>query len=93
MADARRGIDHLVLTVRDLDCCEAFFRAVGFALTPRAHHPFGTSNNLAIFKDNFLELLAVTEPDKIPAQTDDRYSLGAHSVAFLERRSSQVGIV
>ena len=50
-----RGLDHLVLTVRDLDAAEARFRALGFTLTPRAHHPFGTSNNLAIF-DGLVEL-------------------------------------
>jgi len=80
-----RGLDHLVLTVRDLDATEARYRALGFNLTPRAHHPFGTSNNLAIFDGNFLELLGVSAPEKIPDPEPGRYSFGGRTVAFLER--------
>lgn len=80
-----RGLDHLVLTVRDLDAAEARFRAMGFTLTPRAHHPFGTSNNLAIFDGNFLELLGVSAPEKIPAHEADRFSFGQHTLEFLRQ--------
>jgi hypothetical protein len=80
-----RGLDHLVLTVRDLDAAEARFRALGFTLTPRAHHPFGTSNNLAIFDGNFLELLGVSDPAKIPGHEAGRFSFGQHTVEFLKR--------
>jgi catechol 2,3-dioxygenase-like lactoylglutathione lyase family enzyme len=80
-----RGLDHLVLTVRDLDAAEARYRALGFTLTPRAHHPFGTSNNLAIFDGNFLELLGVSAPEKIPAHEPGRFSFGQHTAAFLQR--------
>lgn len=80
-----RGLDHLVLAVRDLDAIEARYRALGFTLTPRAHHPFGTSNNLAIFDGNFLELLGVSAPAKIPEHEAGRFSLGRHTASFLER--------
>ena len=80
-----RGLDHLVLTVRDLDAAEARFRALGFTMTPRAQHPFGTSNNLAIFDGNFLELLGVSAPEKIPEHEDGRFSFGQHALEFLER--------
>lgn len=80
-----RGLDHLVLTARDLDAAEARFRALGFTLTPRAHHPFGTSNHLAIFEGNFLELLGVSAPEKIPDHEAGRYSFGQHTVEFLKR--------
>ena len=48
MAMPARGLDHLVLAVRDLDRAADFFTGLGFTLTPRAEHPFGTSNHLAI---------------------------------------------
>lgn len=80
-----RGLDHLVLTVRDLEAAEARFRALGFTLTPRAHHPFGTSNNLAIFDGNFLELLGVSAPEKIPGHEAGRFSFGQHTLEFLRR--------
>ena len=86
MAAAPRGIDHLVLSARDLDAAEARFRGLGFTLTPRAHHPFGTSNNLAIFDGNFLELLAITAPEKLPPHASGRFSFGAHTADFLKRR-------
>jgi hypothetical protein len=80
-----RGLDHLVLSVRDLDAAESRFRALGFTLTPRAHHPFGTANNLAIFGGNFLELLGVDDPAKIPGHEAGRFSFGQHAVEFLKR--------
>lgn len=86
MMDDSRGIDHLVLSVHDLDAAEAFFARAGFTLTPRAEHPFGTSNHLAMFEGNFLELLATTAPEKIPAHGPNRFSLPAHHEALLRRR-------
>lgn len=51
-------IDHLVINVRDdLDAAEARYRRLGFRLTPRGHHTLGSSNHLAIFGTNYLELL------------------------------------
>jgi catechol 2,3-dioxygenase-like lactoylglutathione lyase family enzyme len=81
----RRGLDHLVLTVRDLPAAEARYRALGFTLTPPAQHPFGTGNQLAIFHGNFLELLAVTQPERLPQPTPGAFSFGQHTAAFIER--------
>ncbi|HMI00028.1 MAG TPA: VOC family protein [Bradyrhizobium sp.] len=51
-----RRIDHLVICVHDLARAEQNLRTLGFTLTPTGVHPFGTSNRLAMFGDNFLEL-------------------------------------
>jgi hypothetical protein len=52
------ALDHAVVLVRDqLDAGQAAYAAMGFHITPRGHHSMGTSNNLAIFRDNYLELL------------------------------------
>jgi hypothetical protein len=51
-------LDHIVIDVRDgLDNAEARFRALGFTLTPRGHHTLGSSNHLAMFATDYLELL------------------------------------
>ncbi len=59
-----RGIDHLVLAVRDLDAARAFYAGLGFQLTPVARHPWGTWNSLVQFDGVFLELLTVASPTR-----------------------------
>jgi Glyoxalase-like domain len=57
-------LDHVIVLVHgELDEAAAAYRALGFYLTPRGHHSLGSSNNLAIFKNNYLELLGY-EPGK-----------------------------
>ena len=78
-----RRIDHLVLCVRDLAQAGQSLRTLGFTLTPTGVHPFGTSNRLALFGNNFLELLAVTDAAAIPAAAPGRFSFAAHNRDFL----------
>lgn len=57
-------IDHVVIQAGlDLDQAEARYRRLGFQLTDRGHHSLGSSNHLAIFGDDYLELIGV-EPSK-----------------------------
>jgi catechol 2,3-dioxygenase-like lactoylglutathione lyase family enzyme len=59
MARPTRGIDHIVIAVRDLDRGEAQFCRLGFALTPRGHHTtLGSYNHCAMFAQDYLELIA-----------------------------------
>lgn len=81
-----RGIDHLVLAVRDLEQARAFYEALGFTLTPRAQHPWGTANHLVQLHGCFLELLAVADPAKIAAPKPGEFSFGAYNRDFLDRR-------
>lgn len=39
-----RGLNHLVLAGRDLDAMQTVYSRLGFTVTPRAQHPFGTGN-------------------------------------------------
>jgi len=78
-----RRIDHLVICVHDLARAEQNLRALGFTLTPAGVHPFGTSNHLAMFGNNFLELLAVTDAAAVPAAAPGRFSFAAHNQNFL----------
>jgi hypothetical protein len=78
-----RRIDHLVICVHDLARAALGWRALGFALTPVGVHPFGTSNRLAMFANNFLELLAVTDVAAVPIAAPGRFSFAAHNQDFL----------
>src|SRR5882757_4780625 len=78
-----RLIDHLVICVHDLDRAEQSLRTLGFTLTPTGVHPFGTSNHLALFENNFLEILAVTDAAAVPAPRPGRFSFAAHNQNFL----------
>lgn len=51
-------VDHVVINVADdLDNAAQVYQVLGFQLTPRGYHSLGTSNHLAIFGENYLELL------------------------------------
>ena len=51
-------LDHIVIDVRDrIDEAALRFGALGFQLTPRGYHSLGSSNHLAIFATDYLELL------------------------------------
>lgn len=62
-----RTIDHVVHAVGDLEAAARAYQQLGFVVTPRADHPFGTSNRLVVLADSYLEIVAVTSPDKLPA--------------------------
>lgn len=80
-----RGIDHLVLCAHDLDHARAIYDRMGFTLTPRALHPFGTANSLVQLDRCFLELLAIAEPDRIADPAPGAFGFAAFNRDFLER--------
>jgi len=82
----KRGIDHLVLCVSDLERAAAFYQRLGFTVTPRAEHPWGTDNRLVQLNGCFLELLTVGRPELIPASSERNFSFGAYNAGFLSRR-------
>jgi hypothetical protein len=67
-------LDHVVINVMDkLDDVAAQYVRLGFQLTERGHHTLGSSNNLAIFGTNYLELLGY-----LPGRETMRADLWAH---------------
>lgn len=76
------GIDHPLITVRDLQRCAANYEALGFDPTPPGHHPWGTSNRLIIFDGNFLELITLRDPALLTAHPDGARHFGRHIEAF-----------
>jgi len=81
-----RGIDHLVLCVRDLDTARGFYERLGFTCTPRALHPWGTGNTLVQLQGNFLEVLAVVDPAKLAPPAPGQFDFGRFSADYLARR-------
>jgi hypothetical protein len=57
-----KGIDHVVLAVHDLDLAAETFRRLGFTLTPRGYHDFGSQNHCVMFGDDYIEIVAVPKP-------------------------------
>jgi hypothetical protein len=88
-----RGIDHLVLCVKDLDGCAKFYRDLGFTTTPRAQHPWGTDNCLIQLSGSFIELLTISRPSLIPKNLPRAFSFGAFNQEFLERRQGMSMLV
>lgn len=88
-----RGIDHLVLAVRDLDKARAFYEALGFTLTPRAFHPWGTANHLVQLNGCFLEILGIADAAKIPPHAAGTFSFGAHNRDVLAKREGMSMLV
>ncbi|MGX9429313.1 MULTISPECIES: VOC family protein [Bradyrhizobium] len=67
-------LDHAVINVMGkLDEAAAQYDRLGFKLTERGHHSLGSSNNLAIFGENYLELLGY-----LPGNEIRRADLWAH---------------
>ena len=61
-----KGIDHVVITVRDLDSSQDTFMRMGFTLTPRGHHTLGSQNHCVMFGQDYFELLMV--PQRLPGR-------------------------
>lgn len=88
-----RGIDHLVLCVRDLKKASDTYQRLGFTLTPQAQHPFGTGNVLAQMDGCFLEVLSVTAPENIPEHDGENFSFGAFNRDYLKDREGMSMLV
>ena len=57
-----KGIDHIVIAVRDLDTAIANYAQLEFTVVPGGRHPVGTHNALIAFTDgSYIELIAFYE--------------------------------
>jgi len=57
-----RGLDHVVILVRDLDRARDSYARLGFTLTPRGHHTLGSQNHCIMFGRDYIELMALPRP-------------------------------
>jgi catechol 2,3-dioxygenase-like lactoylglutathione lyase family enzyme len=68
MRNGLRGIDHVVVAVRDLERARQNWTRLGFALSPRGRHiGRATGNYCVMFAGDYVELLGIVD-DAAPAQ-------------------------
>ncbi len=80
-----KGINHLVLAGHDLEAMRSHYADLGFTVTPRGQHPFGTGNSLVQLHGSYLELLAVTAPQNVPEHRAGHFSFAAFNRDYLAR--------
>lgn len=81
-----RGLDHLVVAVRDLDAAFQAYTALGFTMTPVNRHAWGTANRLIQLDGFFIEVLSVADPGLIREAEGEAFSFGAFNRDFLLER-------
>jgi Glyoxalase-like domain len=81
-----KGINHLVLAGHDLEAMRSHYAVLGFTVTPRGQHPFGTGNSLIQLHGTYLELLTVTAPRDVPEHRAGHFSFAAFNRDYLARR-------
>lgn len=53
-------LDHLVINTHfEMNAAQAIFEQLGFTLTPQGRHSLGSINHLAVFEDDYIELLGL----------------------------------
>lgn len=85
IAPAPRGLDHLVIGVRDLDAAGAFYEKLGFTVGARNRHPWGTENRIVQFPGSFLELLTIGDAAAIAPPAPRVFSFGSFMQDALAR--------
>ena len=75
-------LDHIVIDVRDrIDDAARRFAELGFQLTPRGHHTLGSSNHLAMFATDYLELLGFGPGGRTRAEIEP-FPIGLNGLVF-----------
>jgi hypothetical protein len=75
-------LDHIVIDVRDrIDEAARRFGELGFQLTPRGHHTLGSSNHLAMFATDYLELLGFGPGGATRAEIEP-FPIGLNGLVF-----------
>lgn len=93
MVGRPRGIDHLVIAVKDLDAAGAFYEALGFTVGARNRHPWGTENRIVQFDGSFLELITVDGGAAMTPHAARQFSFGAFVRDSLARREGLAMLV
>lgn len=84
-------LDHLVIDVRGrLDEAEKVFRSLGFQLTGRSRHTLGSSNHLAVFDSDYLELLGMDPEAPVVRADIARFPVGLNGLVFAADEADSV---
>ncbi|GGB62014.1 hypothetical protein GCM10011316_37500 [Roseibium aquae] len=79
-----RGLDHVVVAVRDLAAAAEAWSDLGFVVTPQNDHAWGTSNRLVQVDGFFVELLGIRDEALIQEPVANSFSFGAFNRDFLQ---------
>ncbi|MBP7065346.1 VOC family protein [Ferrovibrio sp.] len=86
MAHFLTGIDHTVVTVRDLEAARETYARLGFSITPRGRHiGWATGNYCIMFGANYIELLGIAEPGGFTAGLEEMLAAkgeGLHKIVL-----------
>ena len=78
-----RGIDHVLVGVRDLEAARSSYTRLGFTVSPRGRHiGWGTANYCIMFPDDYIELLGIVDPTQFTNNLN----------RFLESREGLLGL-
>jgi catechol 2,3-dioxygenase-like lactoylglutathione lyase family enzyme len=78
-----RGIDHVLVGVRDLEAAHQTYARLGFTVSPRGRHiGWGTANYCIMFPDDYIELLGIVDPSQFTNNLN----------RFLETREGLLGL-
>jgi len=76
-------LDHVVINARDdMDRAADIYRRLGFTLTERGYHSLGSTNHLAMFGTDYLELIAVPKGATTGRLDLLNYPLGLNGLVF-----------
>ncbi|WP_238122695.1 MULTISPECIES: VOC family protein [unclassified Xanthobacter] len=79
----RRGLDHVVHLVRDIDAAGEIYDLLGFTVGSRNVHPWGTENRIVQTPGFYIELLQISDAAKIPPAAEGQFSFGGFNANFL----------
>jgi hypothetical protein len=82
----KRGLDHPIHLVRDLDAAGAAYEELGFKVSAENRHPFGTKNRIVQFPGVFIEILSLGDHAPIAEAEPRRPSFAAFHRDLLRRR-------
>src|SRR5262245_23903851 len=86
MENASLGLHHPVVIADDLDALTERYRAMGFALAGKDHHPWGTAVQRAVFPDGGIALLGIDDTSLLDEPTEAGVRLGRFIANQLNRR-------
>ena len=91
MAKIAPRLDHVVVDVRErLAEAAALYRALGFHMTERSTHTMGSSNHLAVFASDYLELLGLDEKAAAARPEIASFPIGLNGLVFLAEDPDQL---
>ena len=80
-----KGVNHLVFAGYDLEAMRSHYQALGFTVTPRGQHPFGTANAIIQLHGTYLEPLTIAAPQDVPEHRAGHFSFAAFNRDYLKR--------